>query len=49
MSNEAVCFSGVPFMIIRTKILDCHHGKDRNLNLKQSNKKKQEAAQVMQW
>ncbi|XP_057311815.1 uncharacterized protein LOC130649537 [Hydractinia symbiolongicarpus] len=29
-------------MFVGTKILDCHHGKDRNLNLKLSVKEKRE-------
>ena len=27
-------------MMLDTKILDCHHGKDRNVKLKELNKKK---------
>lgn len=34
-SDGAISFSGVPFVIIGSKTLDCHFGKDRNLRIKQ--------------
>ena len=39
----------VPMIILHrvcTKILDCHHGKDRNIKLKELNKKKKESGWV---
>ena len=40
MADEYLPFTGVPFVLVGTKILDCHHGKDRNVRLKERNKKK---------
>lgn len=34
-SDGAIGFSGVPFVIVGSKTLDCHFGKDRNLRIKQ--------------
>ena len=33
-------------MMLGTKVLDCHHGKDRNIKLKELNKKKKESCWV---
>ena len=33
-------------MMLGTKVLDCHHGKDRNIKLKELNKKKKESGWV---
>ena len=33
-------------MMLGTKVLDCHHGKDRNIKLKELNKKKKESSWV---
>ena len=33
-------------MMLGTKVLDCHHGKDRNNELKELNKKKKESGWV---
>ena len=33
-------------MLAGTKILDCHHGKDRNLRLKERNKKQKRGCMV---
>lgn len=35
-------FNGVPFMILGTKRLDCHHGQDRNANIKKIRKEQKE-------
>ena len=45
-SDEYLPFTGVPFVLVGTKILDCHHGKDRNVKLKERNKKNHEVAWV---
>ena len=45
-SNGYLPFTGVPFVLVGTKILDCHHRKDRNVRLKEHNKKKNEAGWV---
>nr|XP_047145632.1 calcium-responsive transcription factor-like [Hydra vulgaris] len=42
-STDSIEFSGLPFMMIGTKILDCQNGRDRNLNLKEFNKQKRKA------
>ncbi|XP_065648764.1 uncharacterized protein LOC136078033 isoform X2 [Hydra vulgaris] len=42
-STDSIAFSGLPFMLIGTKILHCHHGHDRNINLKEFNKQKKQA------
>ena len=41
-SDEYLPFTGVPFVLTGTKILDCHYGKDRKVRLKERNKKKNE-------
>ena len=33
-------------MMLGTKVLDCHHGKDRGIKLKELNKKKKESGWV---
>ena len=33
-------------MMLGTKVLDCHHGKDRNNELKELNKKKKKSGWV---
>ena len=33
-------------MILGTKVLDCHHGKDRGIKLKELNKKKKESGWI---
>ena len=33
-------------MMLGTKVLDCHHGKDRNIKLKELNQKKKESGWV---
>ena len=33
-------------MMLGTKVLDCHHGKDKNIKLKELNKKKKESGWV---
>ena len=38
-SDDHVAYTGVPFMMFCTKVLDCHHEKDRNIKLKELNKK----------
>ena len=38
-SDDHIEYIGVPFMILGTKVLDCHHGKDRYIKLKELNKK----------
>ena len=45
-SDEYLPFTGVPFVLVGTKILDCHHGKDRNVKLKERNKKNHEVGWV---
>ena len=35
-------------MLVGTKILDCHHGKDRNVTMKER-KKKQEKKSKIGW
>ena len=39
-SDQDIEYMGVPFMILGTKIFDCHHGKDRNYKRKQDANKK---------
>ena len=39
-SDDHIPYTGVPFMMLGTIVLDCHHGKDRNIKLKELNKKK---------
>ena len=38
-SDDHIAYTGVPFMMLGTKVLDCHHGKDRSSKLKELNKK----------
>ena len=39
-SDDIVPFSRVPFIVVEAKFLDCHHGKDRNIELKKKSAKK---------
>ena len=39
-SDQDIEYMGVPFMILGTKIFDCHHGKHRNYKRKQDANKK---------
>ena len=36
----------VPFMVLGTKVLDLHHGKDRDIKLKELNQKKKESGWI---
>ena len=45
-SDEYLPSAGVPFVLVGTKILDCHHGKDRNVMLKERKKKNHEVGWV---
>ena len=45
-SDEYLPFTGVSFVLVGTKILDCLHGKDRNVKLKERNKKNHEVGWV---
>ena len=45
-SDDHIAYTGVPFMMLGTKVLDCHHGKDRNIKLKELNKRKKESGWV---
>ena len=38
-SDDIVPFTKVPFCVVGAKVLDCQHGKDRNVKLKIKNKK----------
>ena len=31
LQNEHIPFSGVPFFVLGEKLLECHHGRDRNI------------------
>ena len=44
--SSSVSFSGIPFMIVAQKILDCHHGIDRNENFKKKYKETKEIKSV---
>nr|XP_047132524.1 uncharacterized protein LOC124811229 [Hydra vulgaris] len=45
-STDSIEFSGIPFMMIGTKIFDCHHGYDRNLSRKEYNKQNRKALNI---
>ena len=36
--NAVVPYSGVPFMVVNSRVLSCHHGKDKMLERKNKNK-----------
>ena len=39
-------YSGVPFVILSTLVMDCHHGKDRKISMKKKYKEKRDALVV---
>ena len=41
-SDKEIEYDGIPFMVLGTKILDCHHGKDRHAKQKEDAKKRHE-------
>ena len=46
-SDDHIAYTGVPLMMLGTiKSTDCHHGKDRNIKLKELNKKKKKSGWV---
>ena len=41
-------FTGIPFMVVGSKVPDCHHGRDRHLKRKESTKgRKEEVRRIM--
>ena len=44
--SEGIPYSGVPFMIVSSKTMDCHHGHDRNANAKVRHKNIKEELMV---
>nr|XP_047143409.1 uncharacterized protein LOC124805828 isoform X3 [Hydra vulgaris] len=44
--DYAIQYSGIPHMVVGHKILDCHHGFDRNISAKNSYKKKKKNAKM---
>ena len=44
--SYAIQFDGIPFMVVNVKALDCQHGVDRNIKLKQNLKEKREEEMV---
>ena len=39
--DDYIPFSGVPFFVLGEKLLECHHGKDRNVGAKRKYQQKQ--------
>ena len=40
-NDDYIPFSGVPFFVLGEKLLECHHGKDRNVGAKRKYQQKQ--------
>ena len=40
IDDFAIPYSRMPYMIISCKVLDCHHGFDRNISLKRNYQQK---------
>jgi len=39
-STEGIQYSGIPFMMIGSRLYECRHGRDRKENVKEANKLK---------
>ena len=44
--DETIKFSGVPFVVLSFKTLDCHHGVDRNTTVKKRYKENKDKKKV---
>ena len=48
IGNEDIPFDGVPYYVVGFQVLECQHGKDRNIYQKQKHASKQEVREHLE-